>query len=117
MGIETLKQIGLKKYDVVYVDLGENIGSVQSFKRPCVVLSNQENSPICIIAPMTTKKTHRKFKIHLTLENSYNGKQSQILFEQLKVISKTQIIKKLETIEDKKIQAQINDCIKYVLQV
>ena len=116
MGIQELRQIGLKKYDVVYVDLGENIGSVQSFKRPCVVLSNQENSPICIIAPMTTKKNHRGFKTHLTL-NTYNGRESQILFEQIKVISKTQIIKKLESINDKKIQAQINDCIKYVLQV
>ena len=116
MGIEEIKKLELKKYDVVYVDLGENIGSVQSNRRPCMVLSNNDNSPVCIIAPMTTKKINRKLRIHVALD-SYNGKKCNILFEQLKVISKTQILEKMEPINDKKIQAEINDCIKYVLQV
>ena len=116
MGIEEVKKLELKKYDIVWFDLGENIGSVQSKKRPCVILSNNDNSPVCIIAPMTTKKFNRKLRIHVTLD-SYNGKKCNILFEQLKVISKTQILRKMEPINDKKIQAEINNCIKYVLQV
>ena len=62
MGIEKIKKLELKKYDVVYVDLGENIGSVQNNKRPCIVLSNNDNSPVCIIAPMTTKKFNKKLR-------------------------------------------------------
>ena len=116
MGIEKIKKLELKKYDVVYVDLGENIGSVQNNKRPCIVLSNNDNSPVCIIAPMTTKKFNKKLRIHVTID-SYIGKKCNILFEQLKVISKTQILKKMEPISNKKIQAEINECIKYVLQV
>jgi mRNA-degrading endonuclease toxin of MazEF toxin-antitoxin module len=59
---------------------------------------------------------NRKLRIHVTLD-SYNEKKCNILFEQLKVISKTQILRKMEPINDKKIQAEINECIKYVLQV
>ena len=90
--------------------------TIQGLLLDCIVLSNNDNSPVCIIAPMTTKKFNRKLKIHVTLD-SYNGKKCNILFEQLKVISKTQILRKMEPINDKKIQAEINNCIKYVLQV
>lgn len=80
------------------IDLGCNIGSIQSGIRPCVVLSNNENnvySPTVNVAPLTT--SHLKnpnFPMHCVLKREkyfFLKEDSFVLLEQITTVNKSQI--------------------------
>lgn len=51
----------MKKGDVYYADLGENIGSEQSGRRPVVIMQNDTGnaySPTVTVVPATSRKKH-----------------------------------------------------------
>ena len=63
----------LNKGDIIYVDLGHHSdSSVQSGKRPCVVVScdtdnNINGNPIVNVCPCTTKYEKKKRRTHVLL--------------------------------------------------
>ena len=104
----------VKRGEVVLVDFGEGFCSEQGGIRPALVIQNNTGnkfSPTTIVAPITAEikndiPTH--YIIYPTHENGLK-KRSIILFEQIRVIDKRRIIKKLGFI---KITPQIEEKIK-----
>ena len=93
--------------DVVWVDFGENsIGSVQKGKRPAVVIQNDignKFSPTSIVVPITSAIKKLNMPCHKLLRcTKENGltEDSMVLGEQVQVVSKTDIISKLGTLND-----------------
>lgn len=72
---------------IYWCNLGINVGSEQNKLRPVLVLKTSQNSPICSVLPLTTKRLQDKFWFHIDLEEI----DSTVLVEQLKVVSKIRI--------------------------
>lgn len=84
--------------NVYIIDLGCNIGSIQSGIRPCVVLSNNENnaySPTVNVAPFTTSSLKNpNFPMHYILKKKdyqFLKDDSFVLLEQITTVNKSQI--------------------------
>lgn len=90
----------INKGDIFYANLDGAIGSEQKGNRPVVIVQNDvgnRNSPTTIVLPLT-KKLNRKTKIptHLNLkDNEYIKYDSTVLAEQIRVIDKQRLGKKL----------------------
>lgn len=84
----------VERFDVFLISLDPTIGSEIQKTRPCVIISpNEMNRHIAtvIIAPMTTKG-----KIYPTrVVCQFQGKEGQIVLDQIRTIDKTRLIKKL----------------------
>lgn len=103
MSIKKEKDL-LTQGQIVYVDLGEGEGSEQFGVRPCVVIQNDTGnkfSTTTIVAPITKEiKVNKNGKIqptHYIIENYEElGLQSKsaILFEQIRCVSKSRIVRK-----------------------
>lgn len=72
---------------IYWCNLGINIGSEQSKLRPVLILKSFQNSTICSILPLTSKRLNDNFWFHIDLEEI----NSTVLVEQLKVVSKLRI--------------------------
>ena len=84
----------IKRFDVVLVNLDPTIGSEIQKTRPCLVISpDQMNLHIStvIIAPMTTKGKAYPSRINC----QFQGKNGQIVLDQIRTIDKTRLVKKL----------------------
>lgn len=87
-------QSSAQRYDVVLVDLEPTIGSEYNKTRPCVVISpNDMNQALrtVMIAPLTSKIKNWKFRPLITGPKH----KSELALDQIRVIDKTRIIKKL----------------------
>lgn len=89
--------------DVYMCDYGEQVGSVQSGIRPCVIIDNPKAcaySPIIHCCPLTTE--HKKsFPLHYTLFSKdylFLTDDSIVLCEQYGLIDKSQLMIKIGTI-------------------
>jgi mRNA interferase MazF len=84
----------VKRFDVFLVNLDPTIGSEIKKTRPCVIVSPEEmnrNIATVIIAPMTTKG-----KVYPTrVVCQFQGKDGQIVLDQIRTIDKTRLVKKL----------------------
>jgi mRNA interferase MazF len=84
----------IKRFDVFLVNLDPTIGSEIQKTRPCVVISPDEMNlyiATVIIAPMTTKG-----RTYLTrIACQFQGKNGQIVLDQIRTIDKTRLVKKL----------------------
>lgn len=106
--------IFVQRGDIVLVDFGEGFYSEQGGVRPALVIQNNTGnrfSPTTIVAPITAEikndiPTH--YILYPTRQNGLS-KRSTILFEQIRVIDKRRIIKKLGFI---KITPKIEEKIK-----
>lgn len=99
---------GLKKYDVVLVDFGNNaIGSEQGGKRPAIIIQNDIGnnfSPTTIVIPFSSKLKNPRQPTHsLFKKDKGKGleKDSILLGECMRQISERRIIKYLGSISDK----------------
>ncbi len=84
----------ITRFDVVLVNLDPTIGSEIQKTRPCLVISpDQMNLHIStvIIAPMTTKGKVYPSRINC----QFQGKNGQIVLDQIRTIDKTRLVKKL----------------------
>lgn len=96
--------------EIYLIDLSDYIGSEQNGIRPAVIVQNNvgnNHSPTTIICPLTSKqKVMAATHVSLTPEDAGVIKESTVLCEQVRVIDKTRIKKKLgevrnlEKIED-----------------
>ena len=98
-----------KYLDIVLADLPKGRGHVQSGIRPVLVLSNStanKNSPIITIVPLTSQLKRLDLNTHVMIQGDGLRKPSIALIEQLMVIDKTCVIKKLGVLRN------IQDCTK-----
>ncbi|XGB42367.1 MAG: type II toxin-antitoxin system PemK/MazF family toxin [Nodosilinea sp. LVE1205-7] len=84
----------VKRFDIFLVNLDPTIGSEIKKTRPCVVISPDEMNryiATVIIAPMTTKG--RTYPTRVACQ--FQGKDGQIVLDQIRTIDKTRLVKKL----------------------
>jgi mRNA interferase MazF len=101
-----MKNMEIKKGDVVYVQLRPGIGSEQKGKTPAVVVQNNKGnklSPTTIVAVIGNDKKDYPFHFYFKEEEAGVKKGSAVLCEQLLTIDKKRITKKLGTLSEKSI--------------
>src|SRR3990167_10718555 len=92
--------VNIKRGEIFLVDLEPIKGSEQGRVRPSLVIQNDtsnEYSPTTIIAPITSKIYSKEFPTNVQISKQDSGldKESTILLNQIRVIDKLRIIKKL----------------------
>lgn len=88
------------RFDVFLVSLDPSQGSEIKKTRPCLVISPDEmNQHIktLIVAPMTSKVRSYPTRVLVT----FNGKEGNIVLDQIRTIDKSRLIKKLGTLDTK----------------
>ena len=84
----------VQRFDVFLIALDPTVGSEIQKTRPCVVISpNEMNRHIAtvIVAPMTTKG--RNYPTRIACQ--FQGKEGQIVIDQIRTVDKTRLLKKL----------------------
>ncbi len=84
----------VKRFDVFLVNLDPTVGSEIQKTRPCVVISPDEMNryiATVIIAPMTTKGKQYPTRV----VSQFQGKNGQIVLDQIRTVDKNRLIKKL----------------------
>ena len=84
----------VKRFDIFLVNLDPTIGSEIQKTRPCVVISPDEiNRHIAtvIVAPMTTKR----HTYPTLVPCQFQGKDGQIVLDQIRTVDKTRLVKQL----------------------
>lgn len=87
----------IERFDVYLVNLDPTIGHEIKKTRPCLIISPDEmnrNISTVIIAPMTTKGRNYPSRIPC----SFQGKNGQIILDQIRTIDKERLVKKLGVI-------------------
>ena len=84
----------VNRFDVFLISLEPTQGSEIRKTRPCLVVSPDEmnhNINTVIVAPMTTKG--RLYPTRITC--NFQGKQGQIVCDQIRTVDKSRLVKKL----------------------
>lgn len=84
----------VQRFDVFLVNLAPTVGREIQKTRPCVVISPDEMNryiATVIIAPMTTKG--RPYPTRVVCR--FQGKNGQIVLDQIRTVDKNRLIKKL----------------------
>ncbi len=87
----------IKRFEVYLINLDPTIGSEIKKKRPYLVISPDElNDHIAtiIIAPMTTKGRDYPTRVNC----QFDGKDGQIVLDQIRTVDKSRLVKKLGAI-------------------
>lgn len=95
----------LKRGEIYYVNLGDNIGSELNKERPCLVVQNDignKHSPTTIIVPISTSSnkhlpTHVALK-HEMMELDLKSIEGTILTEQIRTVDKKRFKNKIGSI-------------------
>jgi len=85
------------RFEVYYVNLDPTIGHEIKKIRPCVIISPNEmnrNIQTVIIAPLTKVLRNYPTRIICKVE----GKQGQIVLDQIRTIDKSRLLKKIDTL-------------------
>ncbi len=90
--------------EIYLIDLCDQVGSEQSGVRPAVVVQNEIgnlHSPTTIVCPLTSKrKSMSATHVTLTPEDAGVIQESTVLCEQVRVIDKARIRKKLGEVKN-----------------
>ncbi len=87
----------ISRFEVYYVNLDPTVGSEIKKTRPCVIISPNEmnhNISTIIIAPLTSKLRNYPTRVPCKVE----GKQGQIVLDQIRTTDKLRLIKKIDTL-------------------
>ena len=87
----------ISRFEVYYVNLDPTVGREIKKTRPCVIISPNEmnhNISTVIIAPLTSKLRNYPTRVPCKVE----GKQGQIVIDQIRTIDKIRLIKKIDTL-------------------
>ena len=93
--------------EVYLVSLDPTVGSKVQKTRPCVVISpNEMNKYIrtVVIAPMTTKQKSYKSRVEI----NFDGRQGQIMLDQIRTIDKKRLITRLGALSVKELKAVLS---------
>lgn len=100
----------MRRGEIYLVDLSNHVGSEQSGIRPALIVQNEignQNSPTTIVCPMTSK-VKPTMDTHLLLTPNDCGiiKESTVLCEQIRVVDKSRLKRKVgEIVNKQKIEA------------
>ena len=89
-----MEQRKIRRGQIYMAALPEEVGSVQHGERPVLIIQNNkgnEYSPTVIVAPITSKLGKRPLPTHVRVINGGLPKDSIVLFEQIRVLDKTQL--------------------------
>jgi mRNA interferase MazF len=84
----------IRRFEVYLVNLDPTLGSEIQKTRPCLVISPDEMNELIatvIIAPMTTKG--RKYPTRV--DCLFDGKEGQIVLDQIRTVDKVRLVRKL----------------------
>ena len=101
----------VKRFEVYLINLDPTIGSEIQKTRPCLIISPDEmNAHIAtvIVAPMTTNGRDYPTRVKCQFE----GKEGQIVLDQIRTVDKIRLVKKLGKINastQKEIQVILMD--------
>jgi mRNA interferase MazF len=87
-----------QRFEVYLVNLDPTVGSEIQKTRPCLVISPDEMNrwiKTVIVAPMTTRG--RSYPSRVDCE--FQGKQGQIVLDQIRTVDKTRLVRKLGRID------------------
>lgn len=104
-----------KFLEIWMADLGERSGSLQSGRRPVLIVSNDKNnrySSVLNVIPMTTKMNKRNLPCHVEIhdyERFCLNAPSTIMVEQLTVVDKKDLMFRIGKINDDRILMEICD--------
>lgn len=102
----------MRRGDIYLVDLSEQTGCEQSGIRPAVIVQNEQgniHSPTTIICPLTSQnKKCMATHVSLTTDDATLLKDSTVLCEQIRVIDKSRLKKKLGEIKNREKIEDIN---------
>lgn len=90
----------INRFEVFLVNLDPTIGHEIKKTRPCLVISPNEmnhNISTVIIAPMTSKGKNYPTRIAC----SFQGKNGQIVLDQIRTVDRRRLVKKLGVISKK----------------
>ena len=88
----------IQRFDVYLVNLDPTIGSEIRKTQPCLVISPDEMNRwirTMIVAPMTTKGQSYPSRVACEFE----GRQGQIVLDQIRTVDKTRLVRKLGRID------------------
>ena len=88
----------VKRFEVYLVNLDPTVGHEIKKSRPCLVISPDEMNryiSTVIIAPMTTKGRNYPTRVPCT----FQGKEGQVVIDQIRTVDKTRLIKRLWKID------------------
>ena len=97
----------IRRFEVYLVNLDPTVGSEIQKSRPCLVISPDEmNAHIAtvIVAPMTTRSRDYPTRVHC----HFQGKDGQIVLDQIRTVDKSRLVRRLESISPE-IQKQVLD--------
>ncbi len=86
-----------QRFEVYLVILDPTVGSEIKKTRPCIIISpNEMNNHIStvIIAPLTSRLRNYPTRVPCKVE----GKQGQVVLDQIRTVDKSRLIKKITTI-------------------
>ena len=95
----------VEQFDIYLTDLNPHIGIEQAGVRPCLILQTNAVSQVArtfLIAPLTTKQLEHTYPYQVrVVKSNLNGllQDSKIELDQLRVIDKKRLIKKLGSLE------------------
>ena len=104
-----------KFLEIWMADLGERSGSLQSGRRPVLIVSNDKNnrySSVLNVIPMTTKMNKRNLPCHVEIHDYERfglNAPSTIMVEQLTVVDKKDLMFRIGKINDDRILMEICD--------
>jgi len=84
----------IKRFEVYLINLDPTIGTEIQKTRPCVIISPDEMNrhiATAIVAPMTTKGHPYPSRVSCKFE----GKEGQIVLDQIRTVDKVRLVKKL----------------------
>ncbi len=89
----------VKRFDVFLVNLDPTLGSEIKKTRPCLIISPDEMNryiATVIVAPMTTKGRSYPSRV----ECHFQGKDGQIVLDQIRTVDKARLVRRLGRIDD-----------------
>ena len=90
----------VRRFEVYLVSLDPTIGREIRKTRPCLVISPDEMNryvATVIVAPMTTKGRDYPTRVNC----SFNGKDGQVVLDQIRTVDKSRLAHKLGEIDQK----------------
>ncbi len=95
----------VKRFEIHLVNLDPTVGAEVRKTRPCLVVSPDEMNryiSTVIVAPITAKGRIYPTRVPCT----FQGKQGQVVLEQIRTVDKARLVKRMEKI-DPKTQAEV----------
>ena len=99
-----VKNLDIKRGDILLVNFEPVKGSEQGRIRPAVIIQNDvlnKYSPLTIVAPLTSKVYDKEYltSVFVKREDSGLNCDSNILLNQIRAIDKRRIIKKISSLD------------------